>query len=168
MKQIIFILAASAALLLAGCSTVPVVLDPVGPPPPGATAPSREGRLKVYTATETHADGDNTFYYPHTSYHVLTPDGKQFKWVQNHIGTMDELPTVVKLPAGNYKILAQAEGFGRVTVPVVIKSENLTEVNLETWGRKKVTIPNPAAVVQLPNGYVVGWRSELSKVTGNE
>ena len=25
-----------------------------------------------------------------------------------------------------------------------------------------------AAVVQLPNGYVVGWRAELSKETGNE
>lgn len=160
MKSSNLILGAAIISMLTGCSSTPVVLDPVGPPPPGAVAPLREGYLKVYTATETHPDGDNTYYYPHTSYHVFTPDGKQFKWVQNHIGTMDESPTVVKLPAGNYKVLAEADGFGRVTVPVVIKWGKLTEVNLETWGRKKTPVTNEAAVVQLPNGYVVGWRAE--------
>lgn len=86
----------------------------------------------------------------------------------NHIGLNDESPTVVRLPEGHYKILAEADGFGRVTVPVVIQWGKLTEVNLETWGRKKTPIIDEAAVVQLPNGYVVGWRAELPKETEPE
>ena len=165
MKRINIIFGAAAASLLAGCSSTPLVLDPVGPPPPGATASLREGYLKVYTAVETHPDGDSTYYYPHTGYQVYAPDGKRFKWVENHVGPNDESPMVVKLPAGNFTVSAQADGFGWVTVPVVIKRGKLTEVNLETWGRKKTPVTNEAAVVQLPNGYVVGWRAEPSKET---
>lgn len=167
MKAIKLILGAAIVAMLAGCSTTPVVLDPVGPPPPGATSSLRESYLKVYSATETHPDGEIN-YFPHTSYHVFTPDGKQFKWVENHIGMNDESPTVVKLPAGNYKVLAEADGFGRVTVPVVIKRGKLTEVNLETWGRKKTPVTNEAAVVRLPNGCVVGWRAEPPKETDSK
>jgi hypothetical protein len=162
MKSINLILIPVIVSMLAGCSTTPIVLDPVGPTPPSATALVREGKLIVYSATETHPDGEIN-YFPHSSYHIYTPDGKRFKWVQNHIGMNDESPTVVKLPAGDYKVLAQADGFGRVTVSVVIKWGKLTEVNLETWGRKKTPVTNEAAVVQLPNGYVVGWRAEPLK-----
>jgi len=168
MKKITRILGAVVISILAGCSSVPLVLDPVGPPPSETVASLREGYLKVYTATETHPDGDNTYYYPHTSYHVFMPDGKRFKWVENHVGMNDESPSLVKLPAGNYEVLAHADGFGRVTVPVVIKWGKLTEVNLETWGRKKTPITNEAAVVQLPNGYVVGWRAEPLKESESE
>jgi hypothetical protein len=75
----------------------------------------------------------------------------------------DESPMVVVLPQGNYKVLARADGYGRITVPVVINGGKLTEVNLETWNRKKTPVSNEAAVVQLPNGYVVGWRAEPRK-----
>lgn len=168
MKTIDSILAAAAASLLAGCSTTPIVLDPVGPPPLGAIAPLHEGYLKVFTATETHPDGDNTCYYPHTGYQIYGPDGKRFKWVENHVGSNDESPMVVALPEGNFKVKAQAEGFGWLTVPIVIKWRALTEVNLETSGRKRAAVTNEGAVVQLPNGYVVGWRAEPSRQTGSE
>lgn len=36
----------------------------------------------------------------------------------------DESPTVVKWPQGNHQILAEAEDYGHVTVPVIITWEN--------------------------------------------
>ena len=159
MKSINLILGAAIVSMLAGCSSTPIVLDPVGPAPPGATAPLREGKLIVYSATETINDGEIN-YFPHTSYHIFTPDGKRFRTVNNHVGRNDETPEWVRLPAGSYNVRAQADGYGFVTVPVMIKWGRLTEVNLETWGRKKTPVTNEAAVVQLPNGYVVGWRAK--------
>jgi uncharacterized protein with FMN-binding domain len=72
---------------------------------------------------------------------------------------MDESPAVVRIPAGNYKVQAQADGYGRVTVPVVVKADKLTEVKLQAWGRKKSPATNEAVVVRFPNGFVVGWRA---------
>lgn len=77
MKTIHFLFSAAFASILACCSSTPLALDPVGPPPPGATASLREGYLKVYTATETHPDGDNTIYL---SAHELSRL-HAFKWV---------------------------------------------------------------------------------------
>lgn len=162
MKGINFILGAAIASMLAGCSTTPIVLNPVGPPPPGATAPPHQGYLQVYTPTEARNEGEDT-YYPHSGYHIYTASGVRWKHVPNRIDTTDESPMVVVLPAGNYKIVARADGYGRITVPVVINGGTLTEVNLETWNRKKTPPNNEAAVVQLPNGYVVGWRAEPRK-----
>jgi hypothetical protein len=100
-----------------------------------------------------------TTYHPHTGYQVITEAGKLWNYVPNHTGIMDESPAVVRIPAGNYKLLAQADRYGRVTVPVVVKEDKLTEVKLQTWGRKTTPATNEAAVVRLPNGHVVGWRA---------
>jgi hypothetical protein len=162
MKPINIILSLVGCTIMVGCSSTPIVLEPVGPAPANAAVPSHEGFLQVYTATEPHPDGDDT-YYPHSSYHILTEAGKLWKYVPNHTGTMDESPAVVRIPAGNYKVVARTDGYGRVTVPVVVKGDKLTEVKLETWGRKKTPLTNEAAVVQLPNGYVVGWRAVVPK-----
>lgn len=162
MKNISFILAVAIVLMLVGCASTPIVLNPVGPPPPGASAAPHQGYLRVYTTTQEHKDGEDT-YHPHTGYDIYTASGFRWKYVRNRIDDTDESPMVVVLPTGNYKIVGRADGYGRITVPVVIKGGMLTEVNLEGWPRKKTPVTDEAEVVRLPNGYVVGWRAEPRK-----
>lgn len=166
MKTLNLILAAAMIALLAGCSTAPQVTGRVGPAPAkvGISNPVAKGWLVVATATVTHADGDNTYYYPHTSYGIYTPDGKRFKWVENHIGLDDESPTPVSLPAGNYDVHADSD-FGPVIVPVVIAAGKTTEVKLDTAGEKGSRNTNDTSVVWLPKGkarayYPIGWRAD--------
>jgi len=70
MKSIMLFVAGTIVCMLAGCATTPQVLDRVGPAPPKVGSSIGEGSLVVYTATETHPDGDSTYYYPHTSYEI--------------------------------------------------------------------------------------------------
>lgn len=74
MKIIGIILGAAIVSMLAGCASTSVVLDPVGPPPPGASAALQEGYLKVYTTTEERKDSEDT-YHPHTGYDIYTASG---------------------------------------------------------------------------------------------
>lgn len=171
MKSINLILGAAITAMLAGCSTTVPVLDRVGPPPPTTGAVS-EGRLVVYTATETHPDGDSTYYYPHSSYTIYTPDQKCFKWVENHVGLNDQSPMLVTLPAGNYDVHAESD-FGPVIVPILIKPFNTTEVNLESITAKKSRNTNDTSVVWIPTGrsrmyYAVGTRAEQPPKTERE
>lgn len=158
MKTIQILLGVAVASALAGCSSVPLVLDPVGPAPNRAATTPADGHLVVYTATETRPLADSTFYYPHSAYHIYAASGKLWKYVPNHIGDMDQSPSLVAIPAGSYTLLAESDSYGRVTVPVVIKPGRTTEVNLETRGRRKTDGTNETSVVRLPNGYIVGWR----------
>src|SRR6266403_1908650 len=58
------------------------------------------GFLQVFTATEMRPDGDSTYAYPHTGYTIYKQDGKVFKYIRNHLGRMDGVPTVISVPAG--------------------------------------------------------------------
>jgi len=62
--------------LLAGCALTPVTLDPVGPAPAKPAAYVPTGWLRVYTATDAHEIGDNTYYYTHTGYRVYNENGQ--------------------------------------------------------------------------------------------
>lgn len=164
MKTINLFLGAAITAMAAGCSTTLPVLDRVGPPPPKIGSAAGEGSLVVYTATETHPDGDSTFYYPHSGYAIYTPDGKRFKWVENHVSLNDESPTLTTLPAGNYDVHAQSD-FGPVIVPVLIKPFKTTKVNLESATARKSRNTNDTSVVWIPKGrsrayYEVGPRAE--------
>src|SRR5689334_966870 len=99
------------ALLLSG-STVAQAGDR-DPLFPGAVRPgnwdyaeSRQGYLKVYSASDVVRDGD-TRYFPHTSYVIYTTDGKLFKNVENHRSAGDEIPELVSLPVGSYTVVAR-------------------------------------------------------------
>jgi hypothetical protein len=167
MKSINFILGATIVAMVAGCSTTPQVLDRVGPAPPKIGSSVGEGSIVVHTATETHPDGDSTYYYPHTSYDIYTPGGKRFKWVENHIGLNDESPTLVTIPAGEYNVHALSD-FGPVIVPVLIKPFKTTEVNLDSATARMSRNTNDTSVVWIPKGpsrayYVVGARAEPSE-----
>ncbi len=110
MKTRNFLIVIGAALLLSACASVqPTALhETAGPQPLGLHPP--EGFLKVYSATEEHQDGDNTYRYPHTGYRIYARDGRLFKGVRNAIGSSDEDPADVILPSGP------------LTVPVVSES----------------------------------------------
>jgi len=149
--------------LLAGCSSSPVVLDPVGPAPAHQAAYRAQGALRVFTAVETHEIGDNTYYYPHTGYSIYTTSGKLWKYVPNHTANEDETPARVTIPAGQYTVKAQAnfDVWGTVaypvTVPVVIQEDRTTEIHLDAdW--KIPTNSSTNDLVYLPGGKPVGWK----------
>ena len=89
-----------------------------------------EGYLLVYSATDEVSDGDLPFN-PHSSYLIYTPDGKLFKSVENHMSRSDEIPDIVRLPAGSYIVDARSTNNGYVRVRVVIKPSHQTVLNLD-------------------------------------
>ena len=99
-----------------------------GPPNPGTRL--AEGYLLVYSATDEFNDGDSV-YNVHSSYQIYTADGKLFKSVENHMSRSDEIPDVVRLPAGSYIVDARSTNNGYVRVRVVIKPSRQTVLNLD-------------------------------------
>jgi hypothetical protein len=148
--------------LLAGCALTPVALDPVGPAPDNtkqlAYVPTGSGWLRLYTATRTVSEGDATYYYPHSGYRIYTESGKLLEFVPNHIDSMDESATLLKIPAGNYKVLARSEPYNLVIVPVVIQAGNTTEVHLGAHWKAPINAPTNE-IVYFPDGRPVGWKN---------
>jgi hypothetical protein len=151
-------------MLLAGCATSHsgIVLDPVGPAPITHVTPATTGNLVVYSAAEVNAsfnrrDPDRQVY---SDYRILNPDGTLRERVHNDSGTLLQAPQAVALPAGTYRVVAQSNGYGTVTVPVTIAAGQNTEVHLD--GDSTTANPDPASVVRLPDGEVVGWKSSMA------
>jgi len=150
------------AALLAGCATKPVALAPVGPRPGDRTSYVSTGHLRVYSDTKTREIAENTIYYPHTAYTIRDPSGKLVKYVFNHVGSTDEIPTLVTIPSGSYLIVAESARYGRVTVPVKIQDGRTTVVHLDgNWQAASSLAANE--LVRLPDGEAVGWRNSLAK-----
>lgn len=156
MKILTALFAISALPLLVGCAstTKPIVLAPVGPSPAGpVTAPASEkGYLLVYSARQRREpvnisgevfvagnigsilEDDMIYDLAHSGYDLFTFDGKLLRHVRNSRGMNDETPTRVALPAGSYRIKAEARDYGEVTVPILIKPGELTAVYLQRDG----------------------------------
>jgi hypothetical protein len=154
----------AAAISLSGCVSHKngLVLDPVGPPIAHLVVAGASGWLVVFSALDVNAPypaGDD-YRQRYTDYEIYSADGKPLKTVRNDTwGSFDE-PTKVELPAGAYRIVARANRYGRVTVPVVIVPGNVTEVHLEggaPWPDNTAFTSDNA--VRLPDGRVVGWRA---------
>jgi len=94
-----------------------------------------EGYLLVYSATDEVSDGDLPFN-PHSSYLIYKPDGKLFKSVENHMSRSDEIPDIVRLPAGSYIVEARSANNGYVRVRVVIKPSRQTVLDLDSTGKE--------------------------------
>ncbi len=153
--------------LLAACASTPVALAPVGPRPVSwqRLLPSEgQGRLEVFTATEEYEWGQDVPFFPHRDYQLYTTDGKHLRRVWNSLTHEDETPAVVKLPAGNYIIRADAEFCGRVEIPVVIRPGELTRVVLQP-GWKPTGGFARSDLVQSPAGYFIGWRAGASQAS---
>jgi len=104
-----------------------------GPPDHGARL--AKGYLMVYSATDEVSDGELPFN-PHSSYLIYTPDGKLFKSVENHMSRSDEIPDIVRLPAGSYIVEARSANNGYVRVRVVIKPSRQTVLDLDSTGKE--------------------------------
>ena len=107
---------------------------------PGAVRPGnwhqhtelRQGYLKVYSASDEVRDGD-TRYFPHTPYIIYTIDGQLFKSVENRRSANDEIPELVSLPVGSYRVIARSVRGGYVRILVVIKEDQETVLDLDLW-----------------------------------
>ena len=93
---------------------------------------SKQGYLKVYSASDEVRDGD-TRYFPHTPYIIYTIDGQLFKSVENHRSADDEIPELVSLPVGSYRVVARSLRGGYVRILVVIKEDQETVLDLDLW-----------------------------------
>ncbi len=162
MKLIPLVVLPAAAAWICGCAfnRPPVVVDTVGPPPQ-ASSGGAQGTLMVYSAYDPNADfNDMPYLSRFTDYTLLSSQGKVLQVVHNNTGGVIEQPARVALPAGEYRVVARANGYHTVTVPVVILRDRVTTVRLDgsaSW-------PNNAALlesnpVRLPKGEIVGWRA---------
>jgi hypothetical protein len=157
------------AACLSGCASSEheLVLAPVGPPPSSAPAVTgAPGSLVVFSALEPAPSFNSiTYRKQYTDYRVFSADGKNLvQAVHNDTGKLLEGPRTVELPEGNYRVIARANGYGTVTVPVTIKPNRLTMVHLEggTWWPSRSTIFE-SEPVRLPDGQIVGWRADAGK-----
>jgi hypothetical protein len=156
------LLAASAAALIGtGCAhTQTVVLRQVGPAPitqqkEENMASANQGSLVVYSAWQKTGTDDPEHDH-HSSYDILKGDAV-LRHVRNYFNPMLEEPIEVPLPAGNYQVRARAQGYGYVSVPVVIAAGRTTKVYLDGSGREELAQAPVAEQVRLPDGRVVGW-----------
>ena len=154
-------------VVLAGCASTndQLVLDPIGPAPGSTPAPGTQGELAVFTAFDPLPDLNRSPYRRRfTDYRIFSADGEHLvQVVNNNRETLLNSPPVINLSSGVYRVRARANGYGTITVPVVIQPGQLTTVHLEgsVWWPRSSTIftSNP---VRLPKGEIAGWRAQNS------
>jgi hypothetical protein len=155
MKTIKQGLAFGLLILLSACAfyqKAPITLQPVGPSPNEASVSRHEGCLVVYSDWAVDANANR-----HSQYAVVSDDGKVNQQVRNSINRFEQGPTPINLPAGSYKVTAQAAHYGKVIVPVRIRSDQTTFVYLDGYDHTGKSLAANTNMVRLPNGNVVGW-----------
>ncbi len=89
------------------------------------------GKLIVYTRTNAVEDA-GTYYYPHEPYDIFNSDNVLIRSISNHLDPIDENPTIVNLPAGNYLIwTTTAKVNNGEKLLVSIESGKTTRVNVD-------------------------------------
>jgi len=158
-----------AAALAPGCVSQHhgLVLDPIGPPDSQSAGAGSNGTLVVFSAFDPHAHFNDLPYLRHyTDYKITCEDGRFVQTVLNANATSLEGPKQVQLPVGAYCVVARANGYGVVTVPVVIRAKQVTMVHLEgspSWHHlSQLSQSNP---VRLPDGTIAGWRANTGDPT---
>jgi hypothetical protein len=154
-----------AGALLSGCATGgKLALDPVGPAPSPVTVNSSatDGTLVVYSAFRRGTDvNEHEHYRPeYSDYKILTAEGEWLRRVHNNSGSPLQDALTVELPAGKYQVVARANGYGFVTVPVVIAAQQSTILHLEggdPW--PDASVFNQTNAVHLPDGNIIGWKA---------
>ena len=116
----------------------------------------------VYSAYEVNADFNSRDPYrpEYSDYRIFTPDGKLLRRVHNNSESILQDPVSVELPPGKYQVIARANGYGPVTVPVMIAARENTILHLEGGGSwSKEAEFNQTNAVRLPDGQIIGWRA---------
>ena len=155
MKNISVLVGAGLSSLLLGCSSMPVVVAPVGPNPAGVLSETKDGQLEVFSELIGRTEGDNPTWFQHTDYAVLNQAGQPVKHVRNTVGYYARRPSLVSLPPGKYEVRAEAMDHLCVEVPVVIQPGRITKVHLD--GDWRPADAHAMQVVSLPTGNPVGW-----------
>jgi hypothetical protein len=171
MKSLSVSMMLAPVILQLGCASNGggLVLDPVGPPPIQSATVGSKGSLLVYSAFDVHADftGTDPDRQRYTDYRIFSEDGTLLKVVHNDTRSLLEGPVEVGLSPGTYRIAARANGYGVVTLPVVIAPHRITTVHLEgggSWSNKGAFSQKNA--VRLPDGQIVGWRADTEGALG--
>jgi hypothetical protein len=165
MKVFFTLIVMIAGVFLAGCATEKSgpVLDTVGPPMSQSPAVgSTNGTLVVYSAYEINADFNarDPNRPEYSDYTIFTTDGKLLRKVHNNSGTILQDAVPVELPPGEYKVIALANGYGFVTVPVRIEPHQNTILHLEGGGFwPDESVFNQTNAVRLPDGLIIGWKA---------
>jgi hypothetical protein len=165
MKMTSFIIGAVLSAILAGCTSAPVVLAPVGPNPTGFRNSTPAGQLEVFSALTSRIEGDNPTWYQHTDYYICNLQGKRLKSVFNTTGYYAQSPRSITLPAGTYIVKAQAKGHVWVEVPVVIDAGRIPRIHLDAQWQPPAGTPQ-TELVNASVGYPIGWRPELARESG--
>ncbi len=87
-----------------------------------------EGNLIVYTKTTVVEDG-GIYYYPHTSYAILSTTRKELFHIDNHLSENDENPTKVNLPTGSYIIVPDEAKDKEYLISV--QTNRTTKINID-------------------------------------
>ena len=132
---VLFVFSCRSLMMAQAEDTHSLFMGLVRSAPPDHGTRLAEGYLLVYSATDEVSDGDLPFN-PHSSYLIYAPDGKLFKSVENHMSRSDEIPDIVRLPAGSYIVEARSANNGYVRVRVVIKPSRQTVLNLDSTGKE--------------------------------
>jgi hypothetical protein len=157
----------TAGGFLSGCMSGQnrLILDTVGPALNEASATtSTNGILLVYSAYRRNADFNalDSRRPEYSDYKIFAADGTLLQHVQNNSGTVLQDPVPVALPPGKYTVIARANGYGFVTVPVLVAAQQTTVLHLEggdPWPGASGF--NQTNAVRLPDGRVIGWKNGL-------
>jgi hypothetical protein len=92
------------------------------------------GSSREYLTVYLRADafyGGNAWYFPQNLFAIYTTDGKLFKNVTSQLSSDEEIPEVVPLPVGSYKVVARSEKNQYIRLPVAIKAGQRTVLDLD-------------------------------------
>jgi hypothetical protein len=117
------------------------------------------GTLIVYSALET-VGGLDSDHPRHTSYSILSDEGQQLRHVRNYVSPILDDPIAVSLSPGKYLVKARVQGYGMITVPVLIEAGRNTTLYLDDSTGPNLGGIDPADLEKLPDGRVVGWRAK--------
>jgi hypothetical protein len=121
---------------LAGCTGMRsgLVLDTAGPAPASsAPAGSGPGTLIVYSAGKVNANFNSRDpnRREYSDYKILNADAKLIRHIHNVTDDIFQGPVAIELPPGKYFVVARSNGYGVVTIPVIIASQRQSILHLD-------------------------------------
>lgn len=117
--------------------------------------------IVVYSAFEVGplSATDAEFDRPrHTDYEVLSSTGSLATRVKNRVAPSNSEPARVMLEPGQYRVVAVANRFGYVDIPVTLAPATLLVIRLDGEPPPVAhNSPHAYDLVRIPNGKIAGW-----------